>query len=73
MTRGAYSTKQSALILSYIETIKGHFTANDVYEHFRNTDTPVGSATIYRQLDRFIQQGLVNKYVIDENSSCCYE
>lgn len=73
MSRGEYSTRQSSLILSYVETLNGHFTANDIYEHFRNTDTPVGSATIYRQLDRFIRQGLVNKYVIDENTGCCYE
>ncbi|MCR4676263.1 MAG: transcriptional repressor [Sphaerochaetaceae bacterium] len=73
MTRGAYSTKQSNRILSYIETLNGHFTASDIYEHFKNTDTPVGSATIYRQLEKFIQSGLVNRYVIDESTGCCYE
>ncbi len=73
MTRGVYNTRQNALILSYIKTLKGHFTANDIFEHFRLSDTPVGSATIYRQLDRFVQEGLVNRYVIDESSGCCYE
>ena len=28
---------------------------------------------IYRQLERFVDEGILNKYIIDENSPACFE
>lgn len=71
-----YNTKQHEEILNYLISIQGeHVTAGDVYRFLR--DRPegrkIGQATVYRQLDRLVEEGLVSKYIIDQNSSACYE
>ena len=33
----------------------------------------MGVATVYRQMERLVQEGLVQKYIIDEKSSACFE
>lgn len=33
----------------------------------------IGQATVYRQLDRLVEEGLVDKYIIDQNSPACFE
>ena len=74
MIKAAYKTKQQELILSYLKTTKGnHFTAEDVRNHFEKKDVSIGLATIYRQLEKFVADGILQKYVIDEKSACCFE
>ena len=31
------------------------------------------STTVYRQLERLCEKGVVNKYIIDQNSPACFE
>jgi len=72
--KGAYNTKQSCEILSYIKDNEGkHLTAQDIVDHFRRNGINIGSATVYRRLDRLTGEGLVNKYIIDDKSPACYE
>ena len=33
----------------------------------------IGTATVYRQLEKLVSEGLLNKYLVDEGSSACYE
>ena len=33
----------------------------------------IGQATVYRQLERLVEEGLVEKYIIDQNSPACFE
>lgn len=33
----------------------------------------IGQATVYRQLERLVDEGLVDKYIIDQNSPACFE
>lgn len=69
-----YKTRQRDAIEAYLRTIMGrHFTAADVYEHFRHTDNPIGETTVYRQLDKMVNEGLIKKYFIDEMTSACFE
>ena len=73
-TKVKYKTKQGQDIKEYLETIKGvHFTVNDVCEHFKNNGTPIGTTTVYRQLERMTGEGSVQKYIIDTNSPACFE
>ena len=37
------------------------------------TGISIGTTTVYRQLDRMVEQGLVAKYVVDGTSSACFE
>jgi Fur family ferric uptake transcriptional regulator len=34
---------------------------------------PIGVTTVYRQLDKMVEEGIVNKYTLDSKSSACYE
>ncbi len=73
-TKGTYNTKQSAEILKFMQDNSGkHLTAQDIEEYFRTQGINIGAATIYRRLDRLTNDGLVNKYLIDDKSPACYE
>lgn len=73
-TRSQYKTKQREALFSYFASIPGrHFTVNDVCAYFRAQGCPIGMTTVYRQLDRMVDEGLVNKYIIDANTPACFE
>ncbi len=72
--KGKYNTKQRERILDYLQGVQGvHITAADVCNHFRDNGTTIGQSTVYRQLERLVDEGVINKYTIDKNSSACFE
>lgn len=72
--KAQYRTKQREELVSYLKSIPGrHFTAADIVRYFSGRGTAIGTATVYRQLERMVEEGLVNKYIIDESSSACFE
>ena len=72
--KNAYKTRQRDELLNYLRTTSSeHITVNDVCGHFRRCGCSIGTATVYRQLERMVDEGLVNKYVIDANSPACFE
>lgn len=74
MVKAAYKTRQQELLLSYLKETKGrHFTAEDVHRHFEERNLSLGVATIYRQLEKLVSEGQVQKYFIDEHSASCFE
>ena len=69
-----YNTKQNEAILSYLVSLGGkHTTAGQIAMHFEETGSPVGIATIYRNLDRLVESGSVGKYTLDGVSGACYQ
>ncbi|MBR2529276.1 MAG: transcriptional repressor [Blautia sp.] len=73
-TRSKYKTKQRKILIDYLETVPGvHITASDVCEYFRGQGSPIGQSTIYRQLESLVDEGILNKYIIDGNSPACFE
>ena len=73
-TKGLYKTKQLAELLAYLQTVQGqHITVGDVRAHFKAQGTAIGEATIYRHLERMVEDGLVHKYIVDSNSPACFE
>jgi Fur family ferric uptake transcriptional regulator len=73
-SKGKYKTKHKEELREYLDG-RGdeHFSAADVYDHFALMGRPMGRTTIYRQLEEMVSSGEVKKYIIDENSSACYE
>ena len=72
--KGTYRTRQKEELAEYLKSTKGrHITAGDIVMHFQSQGKNIGTATVYRQLDRMVEEGLVTKYNIDENTSACYE
>lgn len=69
-----YQTKQKARILSYFEMHPDrHFTAAELVQAMQNDGTPIGAATVYRQLERLEQGGLLRRYALDERGSACWQ
>ena len=69
-----YKTKQKAELCAFLMSKAGeHVTVSDVCKHFEEQGKPIGVTTVYRQLDKMVEEGLVNKYVLDGKSSACYE
>jgi Fur family ferric uptake transcriptional regulator len=73
-TKARYATKHFKQIANYLESMQGsHITAQDVCDHFRAEGHPISTTTVYRQLERLVDEGIVNKYIIDANTPACFE
>ncbi|MBR1854292.1 MAG: transcriptional repressor [Lachnospiraceae bacterium] len=69
-----YRTKQREILLEYLKRMTGvHITVKDACEYLEEQGTPVGQTTVYRQLERMVDEGLVNKYIIDGIAPACFE
>lgn len=69
-----YHTKQGEAILSYIASLQGsHLTVEQIANYFEEQNQSIGMTTIYRNLDKFVSQGKIRKYVIDGISGACYQ
>lgn len=69
-----YKTRHRAELTAYLMSVAGeHVTVNDIVRHFEETGSPIGLTTVYRQLDKLVEEGTVYKYVVDGSSSACYE
>ncbi len=68
------SDKADGTALSYLRTVEGtHVTVADVCLHFKEQGITIGTTTVYRNLEKMVEQGLVAKYNVDGTSSACFE
>lgn len=74
MSKIIYHTKQRDIILGYLKKCEGeHVTAGDIVNHFAQTGEGIATATIYRQLEKLVDEGIVKKYILDLSSPACFE
>ena len=74
MVKTGYRTKQAEKILTYLQMMAGkHVTAKDILEYFSRPEDSIGIATIYRHLDKMVEQGAVKKYILDSNTAACFQ
>lgn len=72
--KAPYQTKQRDELLTFLEGIgQRHITVGDICEYFKTIGRPIGTATVYRQLEKMVEQGIVTKYTIDPGSPACFE
>lgn len=72
--RSQYKTWQRAEITAYLMATQGeHVTVNDIVKHFEESGKPIGLTTVYRHLDKLVDEGIINKYNLDNGSSACFE
>lgn len=72
--RNSYNTKQREEILQFIYGRgKKHFTAGDIISSLEKSGGTVGSATVYRTIDRLVGEGKIRKFFIDGGTSACYQ
>ncbi|MBE6631227.1 MAG: transcriptional repressor [Ruminococcaceae bacterium] len=70
----AYKTKQREAIESYLgQNRYRHATVSEIYEYLRHKGIGIGLSTVYRQLDRMCEEGLLHRYYIDDGTLACYQ
>ncbi len=68
MSSGGYKTKQRDAILRYMqEHQEHHVTVNQISDSFAGA---IGVTTIYRHLEKLLEQGLIRKYTVDGAGAC---
>ncbi len=73
-TVSQYKTKQSEELLSYLRTTRGsHIAAADIVAHFASQGKKISVATVYRQLERLVDGGQLNKYFLAEGGGAHFE
>lgn len=67
-----YKTKQQDLLLDFLKkSEQKHFTALEIADHLK--EYGMGRATVYRQLEKLVDAGIVNKYFLGEMVPACFE
>ena len=70
----AYHTRQQEELLRYLRSTRGqHHTVAQLRDHFSRDENPIGTTTIYRQLEKLVAEGSVRKYLLETGDSACYE
>jgi Fur family ferric uptake transcriptional regulator len=71
--KSQYKTKQRDLVSDcLIENKDRHMTIDQIREYLKEKGASIGQTTIYRNLDKLVQEGVVLKY-ITEGMSACYQ
>ncbi len=74
MNNGEYKTRQKQAILDFLKNnMDNHVTVNDISEYLEKNNCRVGVTTIYRYIDKLLEQGLVRKYTVDNSTSACFQ
>lgn len=70
----SYKTRQREQILNCLTENKAkHMTADEIVIWLKERKTDVGKATVYRTLDKLIEDGRARKYICEEGKSACYQ
>ena len=67
-----YMTRQQQAVLSCIEACSDGCTAAELAERLHRQGQSVGLTTVYRQLEKLEQRGMVHKVVTDEGARYQY-
>ena len=61
-----YKTKQKVIIINAIKMQKHEFTIKDIYDELKGK---VGLTTIYRMVDKLIDENIINRYISKDNTT----
>lgn len=71
--KSQYKTRQREELLDYLRSSGSeHVTVGELCDRFQRRGRPIGTATLYRQLEKMVDEGLVSKYTIDAGSPACF-
>ena len=65
------NTKQKQLILETLKKDKSHPTILELYEEIKEIDPSLGQATVYRNVNKLVEEGKVKKIITD--SGCHFD
>ncbi len=69
-----YKTRQGEALLKFFEKNGDrHFTAAEIESALASCGEKLGKATVYRRLDRLVEEGLVRRFIGEDEKSACYQ
>ncbi len=69
-----YNTRQRNEILDFLKNnASRHLTADDITAALSGSGCHVGKSTVYRYMEKLVNEGRVRKYLISNSQSACYE
>lgn len=72
--KNEYKTKTRNLIIEYLEkNADKRFTARDVYLAINTNNGEIDRSTVYRNLERLFNDGLLVKYKETDSTATCYQ
>lgn len=73
-TRHAYHTRQKELVLSCLRENQGrHLTVELILAELRQRGERVGQTTVYRNLEKLVDSGVIIKFSAPSGMSSCYQ
>lgn len=70
----SYKTKQRESIWNFLQQNKDrHVGADDVVDYLKSQGNAVGKSTVYRFLEKLVDEGLVRKYYLEEGMGACFQ
>lgn len=70
----SYETKQSRLVVDFLsQNSNRHFSAEEVYTSLISLGYKIGRTTVYRQLDRLVDNDKARKFSTGDKDACCYQ
>ena len=67
----AYNTRQSEAVLACLKKHGGgHVSAAEIASELAERGERVGLTTVYRRLERLVEEGSVKKFAVDGGSAC---
>lgn len=74
MERKKYNTKRQNELIEYLKSTQGqHITAQDAASYLRKNGSSIGVTTVYRQFEKLVDEGVLNKFETGEGCAACYE
>lgn len=74
MSGSTYNTKQKKLVLDiFLKNKSMQFSCDEVTYQLMNAGTPVGKTTVYRQLEKLINEGKIKKLNPHNGKSFLYQ
>lgn len=71
--RGQYNTAQRQAVVDCLRAAHGHMTAAAVHAALAGAGRKVSPATVYRQLEKLVEEGVAVKSVPAGEKSACFE
>ena len=69
-----YNTKQREVLLRFFnDNVHRHFTAAEIELELAKRGEKLGKATLYRRLERLVDEGVVRRFVADDARVSCYQ
>ncbi len=69
-----YNTKQKTAIMQCVKNMGDrHFTVDDLSQKLTDDGATVGRTTVYRMLEKLVEDGALRKYTAALGESVCYQ